>query len=523
VAGRGEKLMRDVKTKLVKLGIALDYPVRWGFEKVLRDLIQNFYDSIGYESFGKDFHYSYDPMDDTNYQITMSTENRTFNFEWLTYLGASTKTGKRNYIGKYGEGFKICMLSLMKMGITDISMHSGGWTINPCSYMENIDGVNVSMLAYEYREVPEDESTSLIIRGVNRKNVSYMEEALLHFFYPANPLFGEKIGQGEKYIIFESNGKSIPTTQPDRFRGIFYVNYLARGRLPVPFFVMVTGGRIEDRDSRKREVLNQFDVWQGMYMLTRMMSPDDSLKLLIRLRDKWNDLPESIYDIETYYYVICQLVRNVSLSVRTSEQFRTQYNNLVYIDRYGSDRKMNSRIRQAWIRARGRESGIMVNPVFRLLGAESLLDQFNQENENLRIPEPTEKEMIYLLYYIYKEVIPVFWQVELPEIWIGTEKDAEKDPLAYGDQSFWTQKRIKHQKYRLHKLVMCEKDFGKDSYDDTLVTFIDKMLHIFGSSRSNRMNVLFTELGAYLIRQKNVVIEGRKAWNRIYQEKMLKE
>ena len=30
------------ENRLIKLGIALDYPVHWGFEKILRDLNQNF-------------------------------------------------------------------------------------------------------------------------------------------------------------------------------------------------------------------------------------------------------------------------------------------------------------------------------------------------------------------------------------------------------------------------------------------------------------------------------------------------
>ena len=49
-----------MREKLIRLGIALDYPVKWKFERVLRDLIQNFYDSIGPDRFGEAFHYSYD-------------------------------------------------------------------------------------------------------------------------------------------------------------------------------------------------------------------------------------------------------------------------------------------------------------------------------------------------------------------------------------------------------------------------------------------------------------------------------
>ena len=35
---------------LVPLDLVMDYPVNWEFWRILRDLIQNFYDSIGYES-----------------------------------------------------------------------------------------------------------------------------------------------------------------------------------------------------------------------------------------------------------------------------------------------------------------------------------------------------------------------------------------------------------------------------------------------------------------------------------------
>ena len=52
--------MRENGTEeLIKMDIAIDYPVRWSFERVLRDLIQNFYDSIGPEKFGKEMNYTY--------------------------------------------------------------------------------------------------------------------------------------------------------------------------------------------------------------------------------------------------------------------------------------------------------------------------------------------------------------------------------------------------------------------------------------------------------------------------------
>ena len=95
---------------LIKLGIAMDYPVEWDFERILRDLIQNFYDSIGCENFTKEFHYSYraEYGRKRSYTVKMSTQGHPFSYEWLVYIGGSTKASSvGKYIGKYGEGFKI--------------------------------------------------------------------------------------------------------------------------------------------------------------------------------------------------------------------------------------------------------------------------------------------------------------------------------------------------------------------------------------------------------------------------------
>lgn len=41
---------------LIKLEIAVDYPIQWEFGRVFRDLIQNFYDSLMPEEFAKNSH-----------------------------------------------------------------------------------------------------------------------------------------------------------------------------------------------------------------------------------------------------------------------------------------------------------------------------------------------------------------------------------------------------------------------------------------------------------------------------------
>lgn len=171
---------------LIKLGIAMDYPVEWDFERILRDLIQNFYDSIGYENFAKEFHYSYraEYGGKRSYTVKMSTKGHPFSYEWLVYIGGSTKASSvGKYIGKYGEGFKISVLSLWKMGIMDIFMHSADWNIRPCIYEEKVENSVVKMLGYEYEQTEDDGETTLVLHGVPWYVYDELSEALLHFFY----------------------------------------------------------------------------------------------------------------------------------------------------------------------------------------------------------------------------------------------------------------------------------------------------------------------------------------------------
>jgi hypothetical protein len=43
------------KTQKILLNLVYDYPVRWSQYKVLRDFVQNFYDSIGYREWNSRF------------------------------------------------------------------------------------------------------------------------------------------------------------------------------------------------------------------------------------------------------------------------------------------------------------------------------------------------------------------------------------------------------------------------------------------------------------------------------------
>lgn len=57
------KVESNASPSFIPLGIATDYQVRWNVHRIIRDFIQNFYDSVGYEHFADEFQYEWDLYD----------------------------------------------------------------------------------------------------------------------------------------------------------------------------------------------------------------------------------------------------------------------------------------------------------------------------------------------------------------------------------------------------------------------------------------------------------------------------
>ena len=503
---------------LIKLGIAMDYPVEWDFERILRDLIQNFYDSIGCENFAKEFHYSYraEYGGKRSYTVKMSTQGHPFSYEWLVYIGGSTKASSvGKYIGKYGEGFKISVLSLWKMGIIDIFMHSADWNIRPCIYEEKVENSVVKMLGYEYEQTEDDGETTLVLHGVPWYVYDELSEALLHFFYKENPLFGEKIGESEKCIIYRRSKELIPcAAYRPQFKGILYCNYLARGRISIPYCIMVRGD-FEDSESRKRETLADYDAWRILNIVVDEMDAATSYQILMDMEDHWNAQKCSRYKWETWYYFVCQLVRNVKKSEEYTRKFREKYEGkLAYIDRKTFDSKKNRIINETRIWARENSEKRIVNPIFRFLGAESLVERYQvQRLKGYKVPDALQEEKIHFLCSVFHAVIPYIIETEEIEFKVSHENTVQIDPLQFSEKIYSSDK--KNGKYKINKVILNSEDFKEGAFQETFIKMADILLHTYGSSRSEKLNVLLTHMGEYIIKNRHLLEKAEAKWDKL--------
>lgn len=505
--------------KLIPLDLVMDYPVNWDFWQVLRDLIQNFYDTIGYEHFHQEFEYHYEYEDFFHYVVTMRTRNHPFSYEWLTYFGGSTKTGKNGYVGNYGEGFKVCALCLMRMGYA-LTMESKDWRLEPCTYSKMIDGKEVSMLGYRIWEREDDGITELTIRHVPVGEDWCLKEALFNFYYPENPLFGKKIADTETYAIYERSAMPVPRQYMEsRVEGILYFNYLARGELPFPLIILVKDQKM-DTDNRERNVFLPCYVKLAVYRATVGMTSEDSLALLLKMEPYWSELPRirkgQHADVNTWYYVICQLVRNISRNDELSRNFIQEHPKLVYLDRISSDTIKNRKIRAArqWYQASGRKERI-VNPVFRLFGVRSLLAMHRQDMEETLFLKPTEKQAAQggLLQAAYMLTVPEELRPEtkLPEIVICD--GYRGSPVAFcrkisgkGRKGFW------NMKYEVESIVLDPEDYRKKRFYETFVKYATARFRAFGLDRSDTTASLLTYLGGWMFMQHETMEIIRERW-----------
>ncbi|MEZ3433511.1 MAG: hypothetical protein K1W34_02560 [Lachnospiraceae bacterium] len=369
---------------LIPLGIAMDYHVKWNVHRILRDFIQNFYDCIGTERFADEFQYEwevvereriskYGPRKEKQLHIKIKTLGHSFSYDWLTYIGGSTKTGKNGYAGAYGEGFKIALLCLVKLG-GDAVMSSG------------------------------------------------------------NPLLADRIDSADGYDLYARSEMKVPCAEYADIQGIFFYKYVARGRLPFPAVIHLTGELYYVDHDRSRDILPDAAMAGAIYEVAECLSPEASFWMLTQMKGKWHDFPvfkkNKITDLRTWYYVVCQLVRNISAEPKFIKKFVQEYppEKYAYLERPGGDSGRNRLLWQTrrWFEQKnsGKDKRTLINPVFRLVGVSSVLQEYQEHQDTLyRELDEKEEERAKLLNACARVVLSAFdSELPLPGIRVRTEK-----------------------------------------------------------------------------------------------------
>jgi hypothetical protein len=212
--------------------------VDWDEEFIARDLLQNFYDA-------NREHLAEVKVAVQGHTVTVSAP-APMELERLFYLGS--EKGDED-IGKYGEGFKVAAVCLLRDHNIEPIVTSHDQVLYIRMDHKQVSGTQLRPLVYDFFTAGTPcPGTRLILRGCSLPLIRALEAGLSHFFHDRNPLLGPKLwaSWNEQFAIYRA-------TTPD---GHVFYRRLRRGRipdLPVVLVIEKQFERIEKKTLRDRD------------------------------------------------------------------------------------------------------------------------------------------------------------------------------------------------------------------------------------------------------------------------------
>lgn len=184
--------------KRYELSIGKNYVSSWGISEAIRELVQNCIDS---ETNGNEFYY--DLQGDT---LTLGNKNTSLDVSTLV-MGNTSKSNSDKYIGKYGEGFKLALLVLTRLG-NSVIINNGNKEWVPSIEYSNEFQTEV-LCINESDCINIGNNLEYSIDGIDKDCLESINEIILIF---------------NKYNFINTNYGQILTDK--QYRGKMYVNGL---------------------------------------------------------------------------------------------------------------------------------------------------------------------------------------------------------------------------------------------------------------------------------------------------------
>ena len=501
--------------KLISLNLVYDYPVHWSRFKVLRDMIQNFYDAVPRHEWERRFLYKIE-----NKTLFLSAVDVGFSYDWLIPIGASTKRGgDKNYAGYFGEGFKIASLCAVRDHGWDVEICSRDWKLTVVTTELKVGGCDLTSLGYKIWSNAARESDT-IMRISPFADEALLTNVLWSFYYSGNPLFGEKVWESPEAAVYlrskEPKPTGYPRTHNDPGPGIVFAGYQALGSCQPPLVFCLHNFRRRDRE---RNSFYRMDVRNVVQRIASMLPADASARVLRRVKNRWYDRPRKKYDFESWHHFIAILVRNVAASPRHKSTWKADFPHLLAARQVKrSNIPEYNRRRQAldWVRDSGRRYRL-VNECFLALGYPTLEQACEEDGgfTTTRAPRGEEVRRIQVLEQLVSLLLPeLLDQIGLPPCKIITSERATGQGMAIcipikGRAANWRGIPIR---YRLPYIALKESLLHADSFGNALSTYLHELAHIFGGDRSASFSRALSEVMTITLTKSRLITTWEGQW-----------
>ena len=505
---------------LIPLNIVMTYPVHWSKYKIFRDFLQNFYDSVGFDSWHSRFNLQYDENTST---ASMWIDGISFSYEWLLHIGASTKTNNSNgNAGYFGEGFKIASLCALRDYHLNVHMASDDWSLEVISTEQTLDGQTISMLAYEIARRPPVKQSRLDLSPLSSQDFSLLKTAVHGFCYPENPLLGAELWRDESGAVYELGQGAYDSGLPFTFKygrkGPVFCNYQLRGSSPFRLAVCLHEYNDNDRD---RQELYEFDIVKIFERIAYKVTPDAAMAMLEAMRRYWGSHSVKRFDIKSWEATINELIRKVSSSPKYTDEFRHKHPQMFCLKPIRTMRERNKRSQaRSWLSEQPMKVPL-VQDEFTRLGYPLLEEACEKAGGFVQndLPNSTESKAFDLLEHILNTSCQGFFcDRQMPQRHVIMNISASWQGMA---TIFKRKKPLLNShglnvKYDLSDIYLKKYLFQKGYFAEALSVYVHERCHVFGGDTSRSFSHALTQAFELLLSHTSVISEAQSQWESIF-------
>ena len=505
--------------RTIPLNIMMTYPVKWRKQQVLRDIVQNFYDDAGMREFSVKFKTSFDP--DTG-KITMSTPSEGFSYEWLMHMGASTKQEQPGkFAGFFGEGFKVASLCAVRDYGWTVRMRARDWSLEVVALDMDIDGKHLRQLAYQLEDglAPSSETT-LIIGNTKEEDAKLLDDVVLAFYYPENPLLGKCIFKNEYIAIYERSQMPKPQHFPSGLKvsgdGIVFIGFQVRAAFPKPLVLCNHTFSTPDRE--------RFDIYFGTILdvLLDMVDSMDGaicLFMLEALEKYWYDYPNSQENVDCWYSLIRKLVRRIVYyepDSKIQNEFVARHPNLAVCEQPTNTRMKDLKTQALTWRKLHLPNSRLVQDSFSMLGYNTIVELCERAGgyNVTRYADPDESKLLAILRQASMDIFGDFFS-QYP-LCLIIENDSA---VVIGMASMRKNPRKEYNshglriRYRLEQIEIKKSLLAKGKFADAFSTYIHELCHCFGGDASTSFSKALTIAIGMIVANSECVRRYERQWD----------
>jgi hypothetical protein len=500
----------------ITLNLLCSYPVKWNKKRVLRDFVQNFYDDLGWDKFGRELKHSF-----SGGVLELFNASEGFSYEWLTHIGASTKQDvSGTYAGYFGEGFKIASLCALRDHKWTVTMKSRDWQIDVGMENFTLDGITAKQLIYNLIRIPQcNDRNSLILTGLDDDDFQVFKDIVLLFYYKDNPLFGEEIFRNEYVGIFKRGStikpKSFPYSAGCSGDGIVYLQFQARGSFQSPLVICDNRYRTLDRE---RENIHLSTILSVLSDVIDYLNADALIFLLETLRNRWYEYPSNKEDVESYYSVVKKILYRIYANgfLHAIEKFKEKYPDLAVCRRPKNTYERNRRTQALEWKRLYCPTLKLVQANFDLFGYEDITGMCEKAGgyNVITDPDQLESRLIGILKSAVQEILAGFVPVAEKVVVINNNSSAFAGTALVTKLPRPAKTLYGHSiRYRLSHVEIAKGLLEKGHFYDALSVFCHELCHAFGADASASFSRALTKVIAIIGRNGNILRKYERQWD----------